>query len=107
MLTVFLCVMHSFRKVPHPNTESCCKNTLTLCYCCLTLGFSENPTLTSAYAKAAAIGFQGVQPAGKWDYFNATKVVALGKHYAAYGAAAGGLNGGPAELSERCDSVVV
>eukprot|EP00041_Stephanoeca_diplocostata_P027873 m.777576 g.777576 ORF g.777576 m.777576 type:complete len:794 (+) comp23267_c1_seq1:227-2608(+) len=64
-------------------------------------GFSENPTLTAAYAKAAAVGFQGVQPAGKWDYFNATKVVALGKHYAAYGAAAGGLNGGPAELSER------
>ena len=31
----------------------------------------------------------------------AAKVVALGKHYAAYGAAIGGLNGAPAELSER------
>ena len=29
------------------------------------------------------------------------KLVALGKHYAAYGAALGGLNGAPAELSER------
>ena len=28
-------------------------------------------------------------------------MVALGKHYAAYGAALGGLNGAPAELSER------
>eukprot|EP00038_Savillea_parva_P026203 m.52221 g.52221 ORF g.52221 m.52221 type:complete len:819 (+) comp7359_c0_seq1:68-2524(+) len=64
-------------------------------------GFSENPTLTAAYAVAAARGFQGDQPAGKWAYFNSTKVVALAKHYAAYGAAAGGLNGGPAELSER------
>jgi len=44
---------------------------------------------------------QGNQPQGKWEYFNATKVVSLAKHYAAYGAALGGLNGGPAELSER------
>ena len=29
------------------------------------------------------------------------EVIALGKHYAAYGAALGGLNGAPAELSER------
>lgn len=38
---------------------------------------------------------------GVWDYFNKSKLVALGKHYAAYGAANGGLNGGAAELSER------
>lgn len=64
-------------------------------------GFTENPTLTAAYAVAAAEGLQGTQPAGKWEYFNDTKVVSLAKHYAAYGAAAGGLNGAPAELSER------
>lgn len=46
-------------------------------------GFSENPTLTSAYARAAAKGFQGDQPMGEWAYFNASKVVALAKHYAA------------------------
>ena len=64
-------------------------------------GFSENPTLTAAYAAAAAHGFQGAQPAGKWAPMALDKVVALGKHYAAYGAAEGGLNGAPAELSER------
>eukprot|EP01047_Picozoa_sp_COSAG01_P006716 COSAG01_NODE_246_length_20450_cov_195.166822_29_plen_219_part_00 len=105
-------------------------------------GFSENPTLTAAYAAAAANGFQGPQPAGKWAPMADDKVVALGKHYAAvsqpphpstrshaaslptphplhsppvvflvgarltrartqYGAALGGLNGAPAELSER------
>ena len=64
-------------------------------------GFSENPTLTAAYAVAAANGFQGPQPAGKWAPMAQDKVVALGKHYAAYGAAIGGLNGAPAELSER------
>jgi beta-glucosidase-like glycosyl hydrolase len=64
-------------------------------------GYSENPTLTAAYAVAAANGFQGPQPAGKWAPMAQDKVVALGKHYAAYGAAVGGLNGAPAELSER------
>ena len=68
-------------------------------------GFSENPTLTAAYARAAAEGFQGksTQPVGGgWGYFNrSTQVIALAKHYAAYGAAEGGLNGQPAELSER------
>jgi beta-glucosidase len=64
-------------------------------------GYSENPTLTAAYAVAAANGFQGPQPAGKWAPMAKDKVVALGKHYAAYGAALGGLNGAPAELSER------
>ena len=49
-------------------------------------GFSENPTLTAAYAEAAAVGFQGPQPAGKWAPMAQDKVVALGKHYAAYGA---------------------
>ena len=37
-------------------------------------GYSENPTLTSAYATAAVRGFQGNQPQGKWEYFNSTKV---------------------------------
>ena len=68
-------------------------------------GFSENPTLTAAYARAAAEGFQGVgtQPrGGGWGYLDGgTQVIALAKHYAAYGAAEGGLNGQPAELSER------
>ena len=64
-------------------------------------GYSENPTLTAAYAAAAAKGFQGPQPAGTWAPMADDKVVALGKHYAAYGAAIGGLNGAPAELSER------
>ena len=64
-------------------------------------GYSENPTLTTAYATAVVHGLQGTQPPGSWSYFNATKLVALGKHYAAYGAAQGGLNGGAAELSER------
>jgi beta-glucosidase-like glycosyl hydrolase len=64
-------------------------------------GYSENPTLTTAYAIAQAKGLQGAQPKGEWAYFNRSKVVALAKHYAAYGAALGGLNGAPAELSER------
>ena len=64
-------------------------------------GFSENPTLTAAYAAAAATGLQGEQPAGTWAPFAQTKVVSLAKHYAAYGAAEGGLNGAPAELTER------
>lgn len=64
-------------------------------------GFSENPTLSAAYAVASVAGLQGAQPPGHWAYFDASKLVALGKHYAAYGAAEGGLNGAPAELSER------
>ena len=62
---------------------------------------AQNPTLTAAYATAQVRGLQGEQPQGKWAYFNASKMVSLGKHYAAYGAALGGLNGAPAELSER------
>lgn len=64
-------------------------------------GYSENPTLTAVYATAITKGMQGDQPHGSWAYFNKTKIVALGKHYAAYGAALGGLNGGAAELTER------
>ena len=64
-------------------------------------GYSENPTLTTAYAVAATVGLQGPQPAGEYAYYAPDKVVALAKHYAAYGAALGGLNGAPAELSER------
>eukprot|EP00040_Diaphanoeca_grandis_P039709 m.259858 g.259858 ORF g.259858 m.259858 type:complete len:782 (+) comp38816_c0_seq1:26-2371(+) len=63
-------------------------------------GYTENPTLTAAYAEAMTKGLQGNQPPGKWVYFNSTKIVALAKHYAAYGAALGGMNGGAAELSE-------
>ena len=33
-------------------------------------GYSENPTLTAAYAAAQTRGLQGVQPPGVWDYFN-------------------------------------
>eukprot|EP00658_Telonema_sp_P-2_P002988 TRINITY_DN11096_c0_g2_i6.p1 TRINITY_DN11096_c0_g2~~TRINITY_DN11096_c0_g2_i6.p1 ORF type:complete len:458 (+),score=121.41 TRINITY_DN11096_c0_g2_i6:146-1519(+) len=53
------------------------------------------------YAAAAAVGFQGEQPAGTWSSIPQDKVISLAKHYAAYGAAAGGLNGAPAEMSER------
>ena len=45
-------------------------------------GYSENPTLTAAYAAAAAVGFQGEQPAGSWGAIAPDKVVALAKHYA-------------------------
>ena len=76
-------------------------------------GYSENPALTSAYAAAAARGFQGRAPDadaddadddggdGGWFYLGRDKLVALAKHYAAYGAALGGLNGAPAELTTR------
>ena len=64
-------------------------------------GYSEEPTLSAAYAAAQAQGLQGPQPPGRWEYFDRGKVVALAKHYVAYGAAAGGLNGAPAELTER------
>ena len=64
-------------------------------------GYSENPTLTAAFGAAMVRGLQGPQPVGRWGYLDASKVVALAKHYVAYGAALGGLNGAPAELSER------
>ena len=64
-------------------------------------GYSENPTLSAAYAIAQTQGLQGTQPPGTWDYFADDRVVALAKHYVAYGAAQGGLNGAPAELTER------
>jgi beta-glucosidase len=57
--------------------------------------------LAGTDAIAQTRGLQGEQQKGNWAYFNSSKVIALAKHYAAYGAALGGLNGAPAELSER------
>lgn len=67
-------------------------------------GFSPNPTLSAHLATAAVSGLQGGgqrESGNEWAYFDDDKVVSLGKHYAAYGAAAGGLNAATAELSER------
>ena len=70
-------------------------------------GYSSNPLLTSHLAVAAVKGLQGCRQnataaqCGPQAYLNASGVAALGKHYAAYGASVGGLNGGPAGVSNR------
>ena len=70
-------------------------------------GYSSNPLLTSHLARAAVRALQGcaadanAAACGPKSYLNATGVGALGKHYAAYGASQGGLNGGPAAISNR------
>ena len=63
-------------------------------------GFGENPTVASTLGAAAVAGLQGAQN-GPEHYGLPGKVCSLGKHFAAYGAAAGGLNGGPADVSNR------
>ena len=47
---------------------------------------------------AAVLGLQGGQ-LGPYDYRPNASVCSLGKHFAAYGAATGALNGGPAAVS--------
>ena len=62
-------------------------------------GFSENPLLTTHMGVASVLGLQnGALPQ---TYLDNVSVASLGKHFAAYGAAAGGLNGGPADLGKR------
>eukprot|EP00041_Stephanoeca_diplocostata_P011307 m.184813 g.184813 ORF g.184813 m.184813 type:complete len:797 (-) comp18490_c0_seq2:182-2572(-) len=63
-------------------------------------GFGENPTIASELGAAAVTGLQGFRN-GPEHYRLPEKVGSLGKHYAAYGAAIGGLNGGPADVSNR------
>lgn len=62
-------------------------------------GFGENPTVASTLGAAAVLGLQGT--GNPETYLQEGKVCSLAKHYAAYGAAIGGLNGGPADVSNR------
>lgn len=61
-------------------------------------GFSENPIITTRMAVASVRGLQGVPD--KDGYLATDRVVSLGKHFAAYGQPTGGLNGGPAEVTD-------
>jgi beta-glucosidase len=67
-------------------------------------GFSPDPHVTAALGVAMVLGLQGGDtPGGASAYlpdFNAS-VVAQAKHFAAYGHAAGGLNGGVASMTNR------
>ncbi|XP_062516640.1 beta-xylosidase-like isoform X2 [Corticium candelabrum] len=67
----------------------------------LSEGFSEEPTLSSAYARAAVAGLQGDSHGGPYSYLDDTHILSLAKHYAAYGSEAGGQNAAPAHISER------
>ena len=62
-------------------------------------GFGENPTVAGALGAAAVLGLQGV--GNPETYLEQGKVCSLTKHFAAYGASIGGLNGGPADVSNR------
>eukprot|EP00051_Salpingoeca_urceolata_P006714 m.88884 g.88884 ORF g.88884 m.88884 type:complete len:769 (+) comp14957_c0_seq2:241-2547(+) len=64
-------------------------------------GFSPNPTLTAHMATASVLGLQGSTTGNATTYLDNSHVVALGKHFAAYGAALGGLNGQPATFPEH------
>ena len=69
-------------------------------------GFSENPTITAHMARASTTGLQGGVSTSSDSYlpFNVSGrpvVASLAKHFAGYGAASGGLNGGPADVSNR------
>ena len=61
-------------------------------------GFSENPVLSTRMGVASVRGLQGKQ-LGEEDYVQSDKVISLGKHFAAYGQPAGGLNGGSADMT--------
>jgi beta-glucosidase len=67
-------------------------------------GYSPDPTITAILAVAMVQGLQGGDtPGGSDDYlpnFN-TSVASQTKHFAAYGHASGGLDGGVAELTNR------
>jgi beta-glucosidase len=56
--------------------------------------FSENPILTKKLAVASVLGLQNSSDSSRI-------VAAVGKHFAAYGDASGGLNGGASTASER------
>lgn len=62
-------------------------------------GFSEEPALTAALAAACVAGASGGAPAPD-AYVLPPAAPALFKHVGAYGAAAGGLNGGRADVPE-------
>lgn len=62
---------------------------------------SSNPTLTYHIGAAYTSGLQGDNGSGPFTYLDSNHVAALGKHLAAYGAALGGLNAAPAEISNR------
>ena len=63
-------------------------------------GFSEEPCLTAAMAAASALGSQGGFHAST-DYILPPSAPSLFKHLGAYGAPAGGLNGGRADAHEH------
>ncbi len=63
-------------------------------------GFSEEPMLTAAMAAASALGSQGGFRAST-DYILPPSAPSLFKHLGAYGAPAGGLNGGRADAHEH------
>jgi len=63
-------------------------------------GYSENPFLTATLGMEAVLGLQHNVTTPS-DYLDNVSVASLGKHYAAYGAATGGLNGGPASVDRR------
>ena len=66
-------------------------------------GFSPDPVITSHFARALVLGLQG-GPSTADDYLPGgynSSVWGTAKHFAGYGSAAGGLNGGPFILSNR------
>lgn len=63
-------------------------------------GFGENPVIASHMGKASVLALQG-GPGNSSGYLPLQSVNSLGKHFAAYGAAQGGLNGGAADVSNR------
>ena len=63
-------------------------------------GFGENPIMSSHMGRASVLALQG-GPGNATTYLPEGHVVSLGKHFGAYGAALGGLNGGPADVSNR------
>ena len=67
-------------------------------------GFSPDPHVSAALGVAMVLGLQGdSSPGGPASYLPSftTAVVAQAKHYAAYGHAAGGLDGGVADITNR------
>lgn len=66
-------------------------------------GFSPNPTLTAHLARAAVAGLQGSTDGNATTYLPSANdtVISIGKHFAAYGGATGGLNGAPPGIDER------
>ena len=63
-------------------------------------GFGENPIIASHMGRASVLALQG-GPGNASTYLPEGHVCSLGKHFGAYGAAIGGLNGGPADISNR------